>query len=240
MRPRSHQNRSVQCHAFAALAAAGFSGSSEALPSAFGEIAGELVASEVLAAPLRPDRLLIEHDYQKRHSACALSHSAVDAVLSLGPIDPAAVGAVRVETVQNNLRLDRQSRGNELSNRFSLPYAVATAIVHGEAGPAAFATDPLAMALAERVTVTATAELSERWPAASPARVEVELADRTLVAEVENPRGHETRRLSPAELREKFEALAADPDGGGPRVRYDHLLELESIADVRGLLSPDG
>jgi 2-methylcitrate dehydratase PrpD len=220
------------------LASAGFTGSTAVLPTAFGEIAGELVASEALETPIRADRLLIKHDYQKRHSACALSHSAIDAVLSLGPIDAQAVRAIRVETVANNLRLDRQSNGKELSNRFSIQYAVAAAIVHGQAGPKAFAWDERAAALARMVSVSAVPELTERWPAASPARVEVDLADGTLTAEVENPVGHETQPLSSQELRAKFETLAADPGGGGSRVPYERLLDLESIAEVGDLLSP--
>jgi 2-methylcitrate dehydratase PrpD len=220
------------------LAAAGFTGSREALPTAFGEIAGELVDGDLLGAPVRADGLAIEHDYQKRHSACALSHSAIDAVLSLGPIDPSAVRAVEVETVANSLRLDRLSRGNELSNRFSLQYAVAAAIVHGEGGRDAFAPDERAAALSRLVTVTAVPELTARWPEQSGARVMVELADRTLSAEVENPIGHETRRLSASELREKFEALAADPGSSRARVSYDRLLALDALPDLTGLLSP--
>jgi 2-methylcitrate dehydratase PrpD len=220
------------------LASAGFTGSTEALPTAFGEIAGTLVSSEDLEGPIRPDRLLIDHDYQKRHSSCALSHSAIDATLSLGPIDPEAIRAIRVKTVHNNLRLDHQSRGNPLSNRFSLPYAVATAIVNGEAGPAAFAPNERAAALARRVSVAASDQMTKRWPAASPARVEVELPNSTLTAEVENPVGHESQRLSREELRQKFESLAVDPNGGGTRVSYDRLLELESITDIGGLLMP--
>jgi 2-methylcitrate dehydratase PrpD len=220
------------------LAGSGFTGSSEALPAAFGEIAGELVDGELLGAPVQPDRLSIDHDYQKRHSACALSHSAIDAVLSLGPINPSEVRAVRVETVANSLRLDRQSRGNELSNRFSLQYAVATAIVHGEGGRPAFAPDERSAALSRMVSVSAAPELTARWPEESPARVVVELADRTLTAEAENPIGHESRPLSPEELRQKFETLAADPSGSGARVSYERLLALESLSDLTHLLSP--
>jgi 2-methylcitrate dehydratase PrpD len=220
------------------LAAAGFTGSDEALPTAFGEVAGELVDGDLLSAPVRTDALLIDHDYQKRHSTCALSHSAIDAILSLGPIDHDAVRSVKVETVDNSLRLDRQSRGNGLSNRFSLQYAVATAIVNGGGGPDAFSTtDEKAVELSRRVRVSAVPGLTAGWPAHSPARVAVELEDRTLTAEVDNPVGHESHRLSTQQLREKFETLAAAPDGSGARVPYERLLELEQIDDVSALLS---
>ena len=41
-----------------------------------------------------------------------------------------------METVANNMKLDRQPRPNDLSGRFSLPYAVATAILLAGQAPA--------------------------------------------------------------------------------------------------------
>jgi 2-methylcitrate dehydratase PrpD len=118
---------------------------------------------------------------------------------------------------------------------------VATAIVNGAGGPEAFsASDERAAALANRVSVKAAADLTAAWPAQSTARVVVELPDRTLRAEVENPLGHESRRLSGEQLREKFETLVVAPDGSGPRVSYERLLELEQIEDLSDLLSADG
>src|SRR3712207_6432321 len=127
----------------------------------------------------------------KLHSACALSHSALDAVLAFNPL-PAAeeVKGVEVETVLNNLKIAQQARPNDLSTRFSLPYAVAAAIVHGHTRPEAFAPDERVTKLAERVEVRAAGDLENSWPDAAPARVTVRTHDRTLKKRVDNPHGH--------------------------------------------------
>ena len=62
------------------LAAAGFTGSREAREAAFGGLVGELVTPEALSTPVDPENLRITCNYMKPHSACALSHSALDAV----------------------------------------------------------------------------------------------------------------------------------------------------------------
>ena len=52
-----------------------------------------------------------------------------------------SVAGVEVETVSNNMKIARRAEPNDLSTRFSLPYAVATAIIHGHTGPEAFVPD---------------------------------------------------------------------------------------------------
>ncbi len=64
------------------LAAAGFTGSREAQRAAFGGLVGRLARPEALSGPVDPEDLGIARNYMKLHSACALSHSALDAVLS--------------------------------------------------------------------------------------------------------------------------------------------------------------
>jgi 2-methylcitrate dehydratase PrpD len=215
------------------MAAAGLRGTGRALEASYGELAGELVAPEALAQPVRPDRLRITDDYLKLHSACALTHSALDAVLQLRP--PAAeVESVTVETVASNLKLDRQAAPNELSTRFSLQYAVAAAIVHGHAGPDAFRYDPAVARLAERVSVRHAPDLEAGWPGAAPARVTVEARGGARRLTVQNPHGHRSDPASADELRQKFGRLswAREPD-----LLYDRLLGLERVADCGALFA---
>ncbi|MCU1545776.1 MAG: MmgE/PrpD family protein, partial [Homoserinimonas sp.] len=63
------------------LVKAGFIGSATSFEKAFGEIAGSLVDEEALLAPLDHARLGISRNYFKMHSACALTHAALDAML---------------------------------------------------------------------------------------------------------------------------------------------------------------
>lgn len=219
------------------MAAAGFTGSAGALPAAFGVVAGELVDPDVLERPIDPDALWITHDYMKVYSACALSHSAIDAILALGPIDSDAVESVEVETVPNSLKLDHQARENDLSTRFSLQYTVAATIVHGHARPDAFAPEPRVTDLAGRIHVSAPPELEDAWPERNAARVVVHLRDGQRSAAVDNPPGHETRRLTAQQLSEKFHSLVTDAQTGEPVVSYERLLSLESLPDVAELIS---
>ncbi|MGH7918376.1 MAG: hypothetical protein ACREQM_00355 [Candidatus Dormibacteraceae bacterium] len=214
------------------LAAAGFTGSREAQGVAFGEIAGSLYAPAVLQEPIVGNRLRIEDDYLKLHSACALSHAALDAVLDLH-LDASEVESVLVETVSNNLKLDRQAHPNALSTRFSLPYAIAAAIVHGHTRPEAFEPDEAVQVLARRVSVRGAADLEPLWPSASPARVSAWLkGGATRQARVDNPRGHHANPASDEELRRKFAMLcwARDPD----RLR-SRLLAIASEPDCAAL-----
>jgi len=215
------------------LAGAGFTGSREAQRAAFGGLVGELVRPEALSAPVDPEDLGITRNYMKLHSACALSHSTLDAVLALEPLPVAEeVEGVEVETVSNNLKIAQQARPNDLSTRFSLPYAVAAAIVHGHTRPEAFVPDERVAALAERVKVRVADDLESSWPAAAPARVTLHLRNGDQTNRVDNPRGHYSNPASPDELRAKFELLVGGSDAGG---LYERLLGLESVDDIAGL-----
>lgn len=214
------------------LSSAGFTGSSEAMPVAFGEIAGSLENPEALVRPLDLGSLAITRNYLKFHSACALSHSALDAVLALGPPPTEQIEKIEIDTVSNNKKLDRQAKANRLSTRFSLPYAVAAAIVHGHTGPSAFNPDDRTSRLAQRVEVRVDRELEKCWPEAAPARVRLRLKDSEMTERVDNPKGHHSNPAHPEELAVKFETLAgiADPSG-----LYKRLLNIEDEEDLVSL-----
>jgi len=204
------------------LADAGFSGSREAQGAAFGRLVGELVDPDALAGPVDPRDLRITRNYMKLHSACALSHSALDAVLALGSFDPEDVSGVEVETVSNNLKIAGRARPNDLSTRFSTPYAVAAAIVHGHTQPEAFVPEERVAELAEHVEVRAADDLEDSWPDAAPARVTVRLrGGDARTGCVDNPRGHHSNPASADQLRSKFELLVGGDDPGR---LYERLL----------------
>jgi len=219
------------------LVRAGFTGSAASLASSFGQIAGQLFDATVLNAPLDYERLGITRNYFKRHSACALSHAAIDAVQS-GPSPPAAeIHEVVVETVSNNQKLDRQPHDNALSGRFSLQYAVATALVVGRTDVEAFRFRPEVAEFARRVQIQVADDLEMLWPAAAPARVTIRgHGGQTVTRQVDNPHGHHRRPLTPGELREKFLALVATPQAAS---WWDRLTLLSEVAECRGLLDED-
>jgi 2-methylcitrate dehydratase PrpD len=215
------------------LAAAGFTGSREAQGAAFGGLVGQLVHPEALSTPVDPENLRITRNYMKLHSACALSHSALDAVLALEPFPGAEeVQSVEVETVSNNLKIAQQARPNDLSTRFSLPYAVAAAIVHGHTRPEAFVPEKRVAELAERVEVRVAGDLEEAWPDAAPARVRVRTRNGVHTKRVDNPRGHHSNPASANQLQFKFELLVG---GAEPGPLYERLLGIGDVEDVVSL-----
>jgi 2-methylcitrate dehydratase PrpD len=210
------------------MAAAGFTGSREAQSVAFGELVGELVNPGVLTEPVDLENLRITRNYLKLHSACALSHSALDAVLTLGSLSAEEIESVEVETVSNNMKISRLARPNDLSTRFSLPYAVAAAIVYGHTGPEAFVPDKRVFELAERVEVRTAEDLEDAWPTSAPARVTVRRRGEDRAHQVDNPRGHHANPVRPEELRNKFMMLA----GENADSLYERLLALEEVQDM--------
>ena len=214
------------------LVRAGMTGSREALPVAFGEVAGEVVDPTVLCAPLDYDDLGITRNYFKQHSACALSHAAIDAILELPLPAGRQVHGVAVQTVQNNMKLDRQPRPNDLSGRFSLPYAVATAVALRRSDPEAFEFRPDVADLARRVRVEVADDLQSQWPDASPARVTVETSEGTFSRTVTNPRGHHSLPLTPSEIRAKFERLVGGPEASTWWQLLTSLREVDDCATL--------
>ncbi len=187
---------------------AGFTGS---LASYLSVLAPYLANPGVLAEPVSAETLRIRRNYFKLHSACALNHSALDAVRlaweRLGEHDPWAVQGIEVTTVSANLRVDRLPAPNALSTRFSLPYAIAAALLTGTTGPPSFEWDGTVADYARRVRVTSDPAMDACWPGQAPARVRLETATATSEAEVDNPYGHHTRPASRSVLRDKFVSL---------------------------------
>ncbi|WP_053206653.1 MmgE/PrpD family protein [Jiangella muralis] len=209
---------------------AGFTGS---LSSHLSVVAPYALDPGGLRDPVQPSTLRIRRNYVKLHSACALTHSALDATVrawSRLSGDPDEVAEVVVDTVSANLRVDRQAAPNALSTRFSLPYAVAAAIRTGATGVAAFDWRPDVAALAARVRVRADPELDARWPDAAPARVRISLASGAVAeVRVDNPHGHHSDPATRDELRAKFVRL------GGAAGAFDALTGFADADDCAAL-----
>ena len=193
-------------------AMAGFSGLDGGVLRHLELASAEGVSEEALWRDLG-ERWEIERGYFKVHSACRYTHAVLDAVLSMREdIDPATVEAVTVGTYPAAARLTETRPQNALQARFSIPFAVGTALHHGNTDPDAFSTDaipPAVLELAECVTVTVDEEVAARAPEQRGANVTVETTSGTIAREVRTPRGGEHRPLSESQLREKFEMLVA-------------------------------
>ena len=215
----------------ARLADAGFTGSGPARSAALGAVLGREVAPEVLDAPVDGPGLQIMANSTKFHGACFETHAALEAALAHGAVTPDTVADVLVEMPVP--QLPDLPNGTPLSNRFSVPYGVAAALVHGHTGPAAFAADPAVFALARRVHVVA-GDVPRATADSEPARLTVTTRDGGRRSHtVALPRGHHPDRPDDAALRAKFRSLAPVPD---PDALFARLLGVAAVDDVAVLL----
>jgi len=183
----------------------------------------------------------------KPYPSCALTHSAIDALVELRArhrIDPAAVAAVEVgvnAVVPDVLRHARPANG--LERKFSMQYCAAAALARGPLGLADFGDGPVAddatRQLMDRVRMVIDPTLPHELEQQAWSRVTVRLTDGTTFEE--KPRGasgHPSAPLTDAELRTKFLACAAPVIGADAAEGVaDQIAHLEDIPDIRALTS---
>lgn len=230
------------------LVASGFVGEIDAVRSVYGSILAESFRPEAMAEELG-SRFEIERNYFKRHAACRFTHGALDVVTALlaelGSLPPRDIAGIEVETYAYAAQLDSAEPANMLAARFSLPFAVATTVVNGEASVPAFrrkaVADETIRALARRVTVRENAEFTAMLPAKRPARLTVRLADgRVLTRETMTNRGDAADPYTPDEVRAKFFDLTVPVWGEAHAKRVHSAIETietaESLAGLNTLL----
>ena len=128
-----------------------------------------------------------------------------------------------------------------LAAKFSIPYAVAAALVLDRSDVAAFAPaalhDPRIRELARHVEVRADPEMSPRHIDRPTARVRIMLRDgRTLEETATVVRGDAANPVPAADVVAKFLALSA-PALGEPRARrvVEAVHEIDTLKDIRDL-----
>jgi 2-methylcitrate dehydratase PrpD len=180
----------------------------------------------------------------KPYPSCALTHSAIDALIALRAthrLEAAQVAAVEVgvtAVVPDVLQYARPASG--LERKFSMQFCAAAALAHGTVTIGDFeerAPDPAVRGLMERVTMTVDQALPQGLEQQAWSRVTVRLVDgRRLESAARGASGHPDAPLSDGDLRAKFLACAApvlgDDAAGGVA---DQLAHLEEIPDVRAL-----
>jgi 2-methylcitrate dehydratase PrpD len=184
------------------------------------------VYSTVLGGEAHPRRLVeglgerwaVEDGYTKIYACCQHLHSAVEATVAMRERLRARasfddISAVRVETHALALPLVSVRPETTLGAKFSMPHAIAAAIVTGGGGAEAFAAGTLAEPaigrLRERVLVLPWMGRLEP-PNDRPARVTVEFRDGgTIEAECLSAAGGPDRPLPPETVFDKVSALAS-------------------------------
>ncbi|MFN2613995.1 MAG: hypothetical protein ABR552_04155 [Actinomycetota bacterium] len=175
----------------------------------------------------------------KLYPACQLSHASLDAVRSLGPVEPSAVASILFSVPEEAVPIvcepadAKRAPRTSYEGKFSLPYCAAVLLLDGKLDISSFDAPSLArpdvLALGARV----------RWdvvpfagaPADAPGDVVVELRDGTaLKGHVAHSRGGPDLPAGKDDVLEKFHA-----NGGSDRIARE-LLDLPRRRDVRGIL----
>jgi 2-methylcitrate dehydratase PrpD len=222
---------------------AGFTGLADAPGDVYGTILADRFeperALDGLGGPLR-----IEQNYFKLHACCRYNHFALDALLAMAKaerLEVAQVERVIVTTIPFGPRMAEPAPTSMLGAKFSIPYAVAAALVLGRADVSAFVEpalfDPRIRSLAARVEVRVDPQMSPRGADYPTAIVEVRLQDgRTLTDSTTVVRGDFANPVPAEEIAEKFVALASGPLGAGRAREVVRLVErAETLKDVRDL-----
>jgi 2-methylcitrate dehydratase PrpD len=179
----------------------------------------------------------------KPHASCRSTHAAVDATLDLLrdiKCDPDRLSSVHVRL---SAFVEGMCGGRELRNlassQMSLPYAVASVLVYGHAGIAAYLeaarTDPRMAAMMERITLEVDPAMSDL----DEPVVTLTIADEMPRSQqVLTPLGDPRNPLSDADLLSKYHALAAMAlDDTSANALADAVLDLDNLADARTLRS---
>jgi 2-methylcitrate dehydratase PrpD len=183
----------------------------------------------------------------KPYPSCALTHSAIDALIALRRahgFTPDMVADIEVGVTRVTPDVLVHARPTTaLERKFSMPFCAAMAAAHGRVDLAAFEDGPVrdeaVRALMERVRMVVDPTLPERLEQHAWSRVTVRLRDgRTLAAPPRGASGHPGDPLDEATLRRKFLACAAGvlPPGEAEGVAAQ-LAEFDALPDIRALTS---
>ena len=153
----------------------------------------------------------------KNHCCCGHIFAPIDGALHLQQRHGLGVEQIRRVSIASYAAgtdiVANYHASSALEARFSAPYVVANALVHGSVRLNAFSEerlrDPVTLDLMKRVVVTADPELSKGYPAQRAAHVEIETADGRVLKHFQATRkGDPDCQLSDAELNDKYNELA--------------------------------
>ncbi|MEM9249842.1 MAG: MmgE/PrpD family protein [Pseudomonadota bacterium] len=159
----------------------------------------------------------ITRNYIKPYPICRWAHGALDALSRLidaHEVTAEEIAAVHVNTFAQSAALFAGMPETTSQAQYSLPFALAALLMHGQLGPdeitGARLSDPAVAALLPKITVREVARHSERFPAGRWSDVTLTLRDgRTLASGDVNARGGPEAPLTDAETEAKFHRMAA-------------------------------
>jgi 2-methylcitrate dehydratase len=191
----------------------------------------------------------------KRYNAEFHAQSVLEGVLELRAsreIRPAEIAGISIEIFDVAYHIigggeegDKRSVQSKEEADHSLPYMVAVALLDGAVSPAQYAPERIVREdvqhVLRSVTIRPDAELSRRFPAELPCRIQITLKDgQRLVTEKRDYAGFYTRPLSWEQAVAKFEDLAPtsiDSDRRAALIETVAQMETEDVEQLTALLA---
>ncbi|WP_422648556.1 hypothetical protein OJJOAM_000131 [Cupriavidus sp. H18C1] len=224
-----HSGRAAEAGLLAATAAeAGVTGSLDVIDgeAGLGRAMSDGPDWQAAAATLGRDFHITQITF-KNHACCGHTFAAIDGAQVLQRAHGFSVddiAAVRIGTYRPALDVAGNPDPRTAAEaRFSVPFVVASALIHGSVRLAAFSAerlaDPAIRALMSRIELSVDGQLDAAFPGQRAARVTVRLRDgRELTHLQPNRKGDPEEPLSDADLDDKFVELV-EPVLGPARTR---------------------
>jgi 2-methylcitrate dehydratase PrpD len=197
--------------AAALLAQQGFIGPEDVM-----DYSGRWDTAQLVDGLDKPERYAILSTYFKPYAVCRWAHSSVDAVLDLVEryrLRHEEIQKILVETFYEVTRLVNYAPRNAIAAQFSIPFALAVALLYRRIEPEDVSEEnllkPEILELARKVEVVVDPEINNQFPAKTIARVTMHTARGQFQTTVEYPRGNPENPLSDDDLRAKFRSLTA-------------------------------
>ena len=235
----------------------GFTGLDDAPSDVYGTILADRFEPELAVAGLEAlssadgrGSYRIEQNYFKLHACCRFNHFALDAVMALRRAHRLAsdeVEKVEIVTIPFAVRMGVPAPASSLAARFSIPWAVAAALVLGRTDPVAFDATALAdervRALARRVEIGTDPAMTPRRADLPTARVRLRLrGGRTLEETTTVVRGDALSPVPRDEITAKFVSLAGPILGEAHARKVIDVVEdadtLEDVGSLTAMLVP--
>lgn len=242
-----HAGHAAEAGALAAiLAEKGMTGAPGMLDGGlgFGNAMSRDVDWNAVSASLA-DEFTITAMTQKNHTCCGHTFAAIDAVLALKAehdLTPGDIAGISVATYGKAVELCGNADPQTVyETKFSLPYAVAVALVTGAARFDAFRDERLRdreiRDLMARVTTVVDAEAEAAFPGRRSAMMRIETNDgRSLEHYAPTRKGDPDNPLSDDELVDKYRELVTPViDEVSAEALLDELWRIDEIADLARL-----
>ncbi|MEK6591688.1 MAG: MmgE/PrpD family protein [Pseudomonadota bacterium] len=226
------------------LVECGFTGEVDGVGNVYGKVLSDTFDRDQVVAGLG-EEWLITHSYFKLHPTGRYVHSAIDALEDLlakvpgGRLDIDRITRIEVRTYMLAAMLSEKNVVSSFGARFSIPFALASILVHGRSGLASFDAAAVAnsrvQALAQRVDLQEDKSHTARYPHETPCELVVEFKGGARhQGQCTVMKGEPSNPHRPQDLRGKFFDLGVPVWGNETTKKlFDGLMDLENLGDFR-------